>query len=86
MLVVIAWSSNRAVSAVQRHGERNGRVGVTSAVVERDLFLADDELARRLEQPQSVQLRVRELADRRRRKSHVNHLQDVRNDHTQTER
>jgi len=56
-------SSDRAVSTVQRHRERDRGVGVTSTVVERQLLFADDELTRRFDEPQSVQLRVREVAD-----------------------
>jgi len=69
-----ARSSDGAVRAAQRQRERDGAFRVTSSVVVRHLFLADGELARRFHQPQSVWLRVREVADRRRRQRHMNHL------------
>jgi len=57
-------SSLGGVSAVQREGERYGRVSVTSAaVVIRQLFFTDDELTRSFDEPQTVQPCVREVAD-----------------------
>jgi len=49
---------------VQRQREPDARAGVDSSAVERQLFLADGELSRRLDQYDAVVLRVREIADR----------------------
>lgn len=64
-----------AVGAVKRHCERDGRLGLNSSVVERELFLVDAELACRLDQQQTIVFCVGKVADRRRPQLHVDQLQ-----------
>jgi len=79
---VASWrfSSDSAVGAVERQRKRDRGTGLTLSVVKRHLFLADDELTRRLDQPQTVQLRVGEVADRARRQRLMYHLQPQSDD------
>ena len=72
-LQAAAWFG--AVRAVQRQGERDRRAGVYRAAgVDGQQLGGDGELPGRLDQQQAVVPRVREVADRRRRQRHVDHL------------
>ena len=60
---------------MQRQGERDRGAGVYRAAgVDRQQLGGDGELPGRLDQQQAVVPRVREVADRRRRQRHVDHL------------
>ena len=60
---------------MQRQSERDRGAGVYRAAgVDRQQLGGDGELPGRLDQQQAVVPRVREVADRRRRQRHVDHL------------